>query len=240
MKQWLIPKVFYQRAQLCWPLFACASALFVGYGLIAGLWLAPLDYQQGAAVRIIYLHVPCAFLSLAIYTIIGCASLVYLVWKLKIADIIANASAGIGACFTVIALFSGAMWGKPMWGTYWVWDARLTSELILLFLYFGYIALRRAIHDPYKAGKSCAILAIVGLIDIPIIHFSVEWWHTLHQGASISRFAKPAIAEPILYPLLAMIIGMFLFYVCVVLLVARTEILWRERRSLWVVGEGIV
>lgn len=234
MRDWLAPKRFYAHANYCWPWLAVASLLCIGYGIIVGLFFAPVDYQQREAMRIIYIHVPCALLSLTIYTIIGCASIVTLIWKIKVADVVATVSAPLGMCVTALALFTGSMWGKPMWGTFWVWDARLTSELILLFLYIGYIALRRAIIDPHKAAQAAAILAVVGIIDIPIIHFSVEWWHTLHQGASITRFAKPAIALPILYPLLAMIVGMYLLYGFVVLYTARAQILWRERRSSWV------
>lgn len=234
MKHWLTPKVFYSKSDKYWRWFALASIAFLGFGFIDGLFIAPVDYQQREAMRIIYLHVPCALLSLSIYTIIGVASISFLIWKIKIADTIAKVSAPIGACCTALALFSGAMWGKPMWGTYWVWDARLTSELILLFLYFGYIALRGAIYDPPKAAQACAILAVVGLIDVPIIHFSVQWWHTLHQGASISSFARPSIATPILIPLLSTIIGMYFFYMAALLFAARSDILWRERRQTWV------
>jgi heme exporter protein C len=147
---------------------------------------------------------------------------------------IAKVSAPIGASITTLTLLTGALWGKPMWGAWWVWDARLTSELILLFLYCGYIGLRSAIRDPVVAATSAAILALVGLIDIPIIHYSVEWWHTLHQGASISKFAKPSIAAPLLYPLLSMIVGCYIFYVLIVCINARSEILWRERHTSWV------
>lgn len=225
---------FYSKSANIAACFGVGSAVFLSYGLLAGLFVAPIDYQQQEAVRMMYIHVPCAILSLAIYTIIAVMSLIYLIWKLKLADIIAKVSAPFGAVVTTLALLSGSLWGKPMWGTWWVWDARLTSELILLFLYFGYISLRSAINDQQVASKVCAILAVVGVIDIPIIHFSVEWWHTLHQGASISKFAKPAIASAMLYPLLSVIIGLYMLYVTLVCIEARTEILWRERNSKWV------
>jgi len=225
---------FYNKAGVSAAYFALGSAVFLSYGLLAGLFVAPIDYQQQEAVRMMYVHVPCAMMSLAIYTIIAVASILYLVWKVKLADVIAKVSAPFGAIVTAIALISGSIWGKPMWGTWWVWDARLTSELILLFLYFGYMGLRSAIRDPYVASKVSAILAVVGVVDIPIIHFSVEWWHTLHQGASISKFAKPAIAAAMLYPLLSVVLGLYMLYVTIVCIQARTEILWRERNSKWV------
>ena len=234
MKQIASPEFFYHQSSKLIPLLILACALFMAYGLLSALFIAPLDYQQREAVKIIYIHVPCALMSLSIYTIIGIMSLVHLIWKLKIADIIAKVSAPFGASITALALISGALWGKPMWGTWWVWDARLTSELVLLFLYFGYIALRQAIKDQRIAATACAVLAVIGLIDIPIIHFSVEWWNTLHQGASLSRFAKPAIDPAMLYPLLSMILASYLFYVLLVCINARAEILWRERKSAWV------
>jgi heme exporter protein C len=234
MKKLVTPAFFYQQAQRAVPLVALGMLLFFCYGLYAGLFLAPIDYQQKQAVKLIYIHVPSALLSLTIYTIIGVSSTVYLIWKIKIADVIAKVSAPIGASVTVLALISGSLWGKPMWGTWWVWDARLTSELILLFLYLGYIGLRSAIRDQTVAATACGILAVVGLIDIPIIHFSVEWWNTLHQGASLSKFSKPSIAPAMLYPLLSMLLAFYLFYVLLVCIKASNEILWRERNAEWV------
>lgn len=233
IKRFLALKNFYMLATRLLPWVMGSSVVLISYSLITGVFFAPIDYQQREAVRIMYLHVPCALLSLSIYAVIGFCSAFFLIWKVKLADVIAVASAPIGACFTVLALFTGAMWGKPMWGAYWVWDARLTSELILLFLYFGYIVLRKSIYDPYKSSFSAAILGLIGLIDLPIIHFSVEWWHTLHQGPSISRFAKPAIATPMLIPLLIAIVGMYLLYVAVLLLGASRQILQREKNSVW-------
>ncbi len=236
MKQLLIPEQFYKRSKNWAACLAVGAAMFLSYGILAGLFVAPLDYQQREAVKMIYVHVPCALLSLSVYTIIGLMSIIYLIWKIKLADIIAQVSAPFGASMTAVALISGALWGKPMWGTWWVWDARLTSELILLFIYFGYMGLRSAISDRQVAASSCAILAVVGLIDIPIIHFSVNWWNTLHQAASISRFAKPAIAPGILYPLLSVMLGLYMLYLIVVCLQVRNQLLWRERDSKWVRG----
>lgn len=234
MKKLAAPAYFYAQTVKFIPWLAVSAVLFLSYGLVAGLFIAPLDYQQQQAVKIIYLHVPCALLSLSIYTIIGIMSIIYLIWQIKIADIIATVSAPFGAAITALALLTGALWGKPMWGTWWVWDARLTSELILLFLYCGYLGLRSAIRDQKTAATASAILAVVGLIDIPIIHFSVDWWHTLHQGATISRFAKPAIAPAMLYPLLSMLLGLYLLYMLLVCIKAQSEILWRERNTQWV------
>jgi heme exporter protein C len=236
MKKLAAPAYFYKQTTRLVPWLSVGVLLFLSYGLIAGLFFAPVDYQQQQAVKIIYVHVPCAILSLSIYTIIGCMSFIWLVWKIKIADVIAKVSAPFGASVTALALITGSLWGKPMWGTWWVWDARLTSELILLFLYFGYLGLRSAIRDPQIAASVCAVLAVVGLIDIPIIHYSVDWWHTLHQGATISKFAKPAIAAEMLYPLLSMLVACYLFYLLLVCINARSEILWRERKNVWVQG----
>lgn len=198
------------------------------YGVVAGLWFAPTDYQQGDAFRIIYVHVPCAMLSLGLYVWMAACSFVYLVWRVKVADMIAYSIAPIGAFFTFAALLTGSLWGKPMWGTWWIWDARLTSELILLFLYLGYLGLYQAIPSHKMAAKLGAILAVVGVLDIPIIHYSVYWWNTLHQGATIARFDKPAIDPSMLYPLLAMILGLGLYAGYLVCLRVRAEILMRE------------
>ncbi len=234
MKHLLSLSSFYRFSGSLIPVLACSALVTFTYGIISGIFFAPIDYQQQYAVKIMYVHVPCALLSLTIYTIIGMASACYLIWKIKIADIIAKVSAPFGASVTALALITGALWGKPMWGTWWVWDARLTSELILLFLYFGYMGLRNAILDPRSAASVSAILAVVGLIDIPIIHFSVEWWHTLHQGASITKLSKPAIASSMLYPLLAMIAACYMFYMLLVCIKARSEILRREQNTQWV------
>ena len=202
--------------------------------LYGGLVLAPADYQQGDSFRIIYLHVPSAWMSLFVYLIMAFSGAVSLIWRIKITDIIARASAPIGASFTFIALVTGAIWGKPMWGTYWVWDARLTSELILLFLYLGYIALQSAFDDKRIAARAGAILALIGVINIPIIHYSVEWWSTLHQGPTISKFDKPSIHLTMLIPLLLMVVAFKTFYITTLLIRARSEILDYECNSSWV------
>jgi heme exporter protein C len=228
------PQVAYQMAGFCLPWFSIICVLMMIYGVVGGLFLAPPDAEQGDAFRMIYIHVPAAFLSLMIYSIIFINSVVYWVWHIKLADIVAKCSASVGATYTIIALFSGALWGKPMWGTWWIWDARLTSELILLFLYMGYMGLRNAIREPKRAAKASAILAVIGMVDIPIIHFSVEWWATLHQGATLAKFAKPSIAPEMLYPLLAMLGAFILFYAAILCVRVRLEILKRERKAQWV------
>jgi heme exporter protein C len=227
-------KNFYQFANYCMPwCFALSAILFI-YGLIGGLILAPADYQQGDAFRIIYIHVPSAFLSLLVYMVMAAAAAVLLIWRIKLADVIIAASAPLGASFTALALISGSIWGKPMWGAWWVWDARLTSELILLFLYLGVIALRQAIPDRDSAARASSILLVVGIINIPIIHYSVYWWNTLHQGQTIKLFGPSLIAPSMLHPLLAMIAAFFFYYCAVMLLRAKSEILRREWKSSWV------
>jgi heme exporter protein C len=235
LHQWGSPPYFYHRSKTLALWCGALAAVILAASLGWGLFVAPADYQQQDAFRIIYIHVPAALLSMAIYTYIAGCSIIYLVWKVKLADIIAKVSAPIGALFTVIALVTGALWGKPMWGTWWIWDARLTSELLLLFIYLGYIGLRSALqHNVRLQATVAAILALVGEINIPIIHYSVEWWHTLHQGPTISKFARPDIALEMLLPLLGAIVGFGLFYGFLVLIRASSEILWRERHNAWV------
>ena len=176
-------------------------------GLIGGLVLAPADYQQGDSFRIIYIHVPAAWMSLFIYTFMAINAAILLIWRVKISEIIIRSSAILGASFTFLALATGSIWGKPMWGTWWVWDARLTSELILLFLYLGFIALQSAFEDRRIAAKTGAVLVLVGVVNIPIIKYSVEWWSTLHQPASISKLDAPSIHIDMLIPLLLMAIA---------------------------------
>jgi heme exporter protein C len=228
------PQNFYQTAGHLLPWFGTCSILLFIYGLIGGLFLAPPDYQQGDAFRIIYIHVPSAFLSLMVYLVMASAAAVGLIWRIKLADVIVAASASLGAWFTALALITGSLWGKPMWGAWWVWDARLTSELILLFLYLGVIALRSAIPERDKAAKASAILLIVGVINIHIIHYSVYWWNTLHQGDTLRLFGPSLIAPSMLYPLLAMIGAFVFYYLSVMLVCARAEILRREQKSSWV------
>ena len=228
------PKWFYQISSRWLPWLAVAAVLLISTGLVWGLAFAPADYQQGNSFRIIYIHVPAAMLAQSCYIMLAVAGVVGLVWKMKLADVALQCAAPIGAWMTFIALLTGAIWGKPTWGTWWVWDARLTSMLILLFLYFGLIALGNAISNRDSAAKACAVLAIVGVINIPIIKYSVEWWNTLHQGSTLSVFAKPKIDVSMLYPLLLMLLGFFLFCLWAVLEKARNELLVRERRQSWV------
>src|SRR6202789_3853306 len=178
-----------------------AAALAIGYGLIAGLGFAPPDYQQGDAFRIIYVHVPAAIMSVTVYTVMAAASAVALIWRIKMAHAVAAASAPIGASMALLALVTGSLWGKPMWGTYWAWDPRLTSELILLFLYIGVMSLRPAFEDPGRGDRAAALLSIVGVVNVPIIHFSVVWWNSLHQGATVAKLGKPAMPGSMLWPL---------------------------------------
>lgn len=228
------PKNFFIFTGKIIPWMWVLCGLTVSYGLVGALLIAPPDYQQGEAYRIIFLHVPCAIFSMALYTFTAMMSVIYLVWRIKIADILAKTAAPIGALMTFFALLTGSIWGKPMWGTWWIWDARLTSELILLFLYLGLISVRSAIPHKEKAAKVCAIIAVIGIIDLPIIHYSVNWWFTLHQKSTLLGLHKPNIAPSMLYPLLAMIVA-FGFYVAANLLSrARTELLVREQNTDWV------
>jgi heme exporter protein C len=209
--------------------------ILIIYGLYGGLLLAPPDYQQGDAFRIIYVHVPSAYLSLMAYSIMAISAGIGLIWRLKLAHAVAAAAAPIGAWFTFLALATGSIWGRPMWGTWWEWgDPRLTSELVMLFLYFGYMALRGAIDDTAKADRASAVLALVGAVNVPIIHFSVEWWSSLHQGPTLMKKGGPAMDAAMLYPLLAMILGFTLIFGALLLRRVRTEVLYRERRTRWV------
>jgi heme exporter protein C len=207
--------------------------LFIA-GLYYGLFVAPPDYQQGESYRIMFIHVPAAWMSMFVYMVIALMGAIGLIWKIKLADIIAASSAPLGASFTFIALVTGSLWGKPMWGTWWVWDGRLTSELILLFLYFGIIALNVAIEDKRNAARASAVLALVGVVNIPIIHYSVQWWNTLHQGATVSKIGTPSIHVSMLIPLLLMAFAFKFYYATVLLIRARAEVLERERNSSWV------
>jgi len=229
------PPHFYGLAERMIPWFAMPGLLLIGYGAYAGLFVAPADYQQGDAFRIIYVHVPAAYLSMMAYMIMAISAGIGLIWRMKLAHAVAAAAAPLGAWFTFLALATGAIWGRPMWGTWWEWgDPRLTSELVLLFLYFGYMALRSAIDEIAKADRASAILALVGAVNVPIIHFSVEWWSSLHQGPTLIRKGGPAIDAAMLYPLLAMILGFTLMFGALLLRRVRTEVLYRERRKRWV------
>ncbi len=228
------PPHFYRLAGRMLPWIGSAAAILILVGSVWGLVYAPTDFQQGESYRIIFIHVPSAWMSMFIYATIAVCSAIHLIWRMKLADIIARSAAPIGAIFTFVALVTGSLWGKPMWGAWWVWDARLTSELVLLFIYLGYITLHDAIDDHQLAGRAAGILAIVGVVNLPIIHFSVEWWSSLHQGPTVTKFDKPSIHLSMLLPLLVMAIGFQLFFFMAVLQRARVELLNRERRSRWV------
>jgi heme exporter protein C len=224
---------FYRVSGLIAPWLAVPGLLLAGYGVWAGLALVPPDYQQGDVFRILYIHVPSAWLSLFGYVTMAVAGVIVLVWRLKLAEIYLIAAAPVGASFTFIALVTGAIWGDPTWGTWWVWDARLTSELILLFLYLGVIALHGAFESPRTAARACALLSVVGVINVPIIHYSVVWWNTLHQGATFSPFGQSAMETDMLVPLLVGMAGFTLIFGWLTLWGMRGRLLWRERRSRW-------
>ncbi len=228
------PKYFYEITSKWLPVFViCATVLLVA-GSVWALVFAPQDYQQGNSFRIFYIHVPAASLSLTIYLCMAIASLVALVWRIKIAEVLAKSAAGIGASMAFMALVTGALWGKPTWGTYWVWDARLTSMLILWFLYIGIIALQYAIRDAQAAAKATSILTLVGVVNLPIIKYSVDWWNTLHQSATFTVTQKPAMPDEMWLPFVVMLLGFYAFAGMIVIIRARSEILLRERRSKWV------
>ncbi|MFB6259384.1 MAG: heme ABC transporter permease [Thiohalorhabdaceae bacterium] len=228
------PKIFYRLSQRLTPWLGGITAVLLAVGLFWGLVVAPADYQQGDSYRIIFVHVPAAWLSMFVYMVMAVSGAIVLIWRMKVTEAIMRASAPLGAWFTFLALVTGSLWGKPMWGTYWVWDARLTSELILLFLYLGFIALQNAIEDRRTAARAGAILALVGVVNIPIIHYSVEWWSTLHQGPTVTKLDTPSITLNMLAPLLVMAVAFTLYYATVVLMRARCEILEAESASSWV------
>jgi len=232
MHRFANPNVFLRLSKRIMPWSSGVMIASLIAGLVFALGASPADYQQGESVRIMYVHVPAAWMALFIYVCLAGASAVALIWKHPLADLAAKASSPIGACFTFIALATGALWGKPMWGAWWVWDARLTSMLILLFLYLGHMALANAFEDSERGAKSAAILALVGVINIPIIKFSVDWWNTLHQPASVMRMDGPAIHPSMLTPLLLMALAFSAYYVIVIILRLRSEILARKIRAL--------
>ncbi|MDP8985819.1 MAG: heme ABC transporter permease [Pseudomonadota bacterium] len=228
------PPHVYRAAAALSPWLLGSAAVALGYGVLAGLVFAPPDYQQGDAFRIIYVHVPSAFLSLMVYTTMAVAGAIALIWRIKVGHAVAAASAPIGASFTVLALVTGSLWGKPMWGTYWAWDPRLTSELILLFLYVAVMSLRPAFEDPSRGDRAAALLAIVGVVNVPIIHYSVVWWNSLHQGATVAKLGRPSMPGSMLWPLLSMLLGFALFFGAVLCIRLRGEVLNRERQATWV------
>lgn len=228
------PPHIYRIAGTLTPWFAWPAGLLIVVALYGALVLAPPDYQQGDGFRIIYVHAPAAWLSLMIYSTMASAAAIGLIWRMKVAHAAAASCAAIGAWFTVASLVTGMLWGKPMWGTYWVWDPRLTAQLILLFLYLGYMGLRAGIEDTARADKASAVLAIVGIVNVPIIRFSVDWWNSIHQAPSVMKLDRPSMPADMLIPLLLMLLGFTLYFVAVLLVRLRAEILRRERTANWI------
>ena len=228
------PPNFYRFAMKLEPWCLSLGLFLIAIGSIGGLFVAPKDYQMGDAFRIIYFHVPSAYLSMSAYAAMGIASIIGIVWRSNVAFAVAKSIAPFGALMTAVALITGMLWGKPMWGTAWVWDARLTSEFILLLLYFGYIALHATIKEQKRADRAASLLAILGIVNLPIIHYSVVWWNTLHQASTISKLDSPSIVGEMLWPLLLMIIGYMIFFVGVICRGSSAEVLMREKRSNWV------
>jgi heme exporter protein C len=228
------PPHFYRLACRLTPWFGWPALILCLAGLIGGLGLAPPDYQQGDGFRIIYVHAPAAWLSLMVYVVMATSAAVGLIWRMNVAYAVAASCAPIGASFTALALATGMLYGRPMWGTYWEWDPRLTSELLLLFLYLGYMALRSAIDDVARADRASAVLAIVGVVDVPIIHYSVIWWNSLHQAPTVMKFGRPSMPASMLVPLLLMLAGFSLYFGALLLTRARGEVLRRERNAHWI------
>lgn len=234
VRRFKMPRWFYQFASPAYfekltgavlPWLVIPGLLLFCVGLVWGLVYAPADYQQGDSFRIIYIHVPAAVWSMGTYMGMAITGAIGLIWRIKLAFVASRSCAPIGAALTFVALATGSLWGKPMWGTWWEWDARLTSELILLFLYIGYMALYDAIEDPDTAGRASALLAVVGVVNIPIIHYSVEWWNTLHQGATVLKFSRPSMAPEMLWPLLVMMLSFAPLIAANVLMRTRNEVI---------------
>jgi len=228
------PKWFFGIATRLKPWLLVSALALLAAGLVWGLAFAPKDYLQGNSYRIIFIHVPSAFLAQSVYIMMAVAAVVTLVWRMKLADVFVKAVAPVGLVLTFLALFTGAVWGKPTWGTWWIWDARLTSMLILLFLYGGAIALDRAINDEKSAARAVAVLVLVGVVNIPIIKYSVEWWNTLHQPATFKLTEKPSMPAEMWVPLLLSVLGLYLLFGWLACLRMQTEILVREQRTRWV------
>ena len=232
MQRYANPQRFIGIAKTATPWLLAATMLCTAVGLYFALFVAPPDYQQGEAARIMYVHVPAAWMSLFVYGCMAVASAVAFIWKHPLADVAAKASAPIGCVFTALALITGSLWGQPMWGAWWVWDARLTSVLILFFLYLGYIVIWSAIEEPTRAARAARILALVGALNIPIVKFSVDWWNTLHQNASVFRSDGPTMTASMLTPLLIMAVAYNLFYVTFLLVRMRMEVSRRRLRTI--------
>src|SRR5438132_12273700 len=231
MINWLAnPARFMRLSAKAVPWCGWAAALALAVGLFWSLMVAPPDYQQGDTVRIMYVHVPAAWMALSVYLFVAVASAVALVWRHPLAEVAAAAAAPIGAAFTFVCLATGSLWGRPMWGAWWVWDARLTSVLVLLFLYIGYIALVIAFDEPGRGARAGSVLALIGVVNLPIVKFSVDWWNTLHQPASVVRLGGPKIDVAMLIPLLVMAVGFSLMFVALTMLRMRTAL--NDRRAL--------
>lgn len=228
-----VPQRFYGLAGRLIPWFAASAVLLTVLGLYIGFVVAPTDAQQGEAYRIIFVHVPAAWMSMWVYLVMAAWAGVGLVFNSRLSSMMACALAPTGALMTVLALWTGALWGRPTWGTYWVWDARLTSELVLLFLYIGYMSLHAAIEDPRRADRAAGLLALVGVVNVPIIYFSVQWWNTLHQGASVTLNKAPSMATPMLAGMLVMALAFWMYAMAVALMRVRTILLERERHTAW-------
>jgi heme exporter protein C len=228
------PNLFYPLAGKLIPWIAAAAAVLCALGLYLAFFVAPTDATQGESYRIIFIHVAAAWMSMFLYVVMAFWAGVGLALNTRLSSMMASAIAPTGAIMTFIALWTGALWGRPTWGAYWVWDARLTSELILLFLYLGFMALQAAIDDPRRADKAGAVLALVGVVNVPIIYFSVKWWNTLHQGASVSLTKAPTMAAAMLTGMLVMALGFWMYSIAITLARVRAIILERERRSDWI------
>jgi heme exporter protein C len=228
------PQSFYPLAGRLWPLFALAGTALTVWGMWLGMFVAPTDFQQGEGYRIIFVHVPASWMSMVIYLAMAFWALLGLTFNTRLSGMMCRALAPTGAIFAFLSLWTGALWGKPMWGAWWVWDARLTSELILFFLYLGYIALTSAIDDARRADKAGGILALVGALNVPVIYFSVKWWNTLHQGASVSMTKGSSMAQIMLEAMLIMGVAFWLYAIAMALYRVRSIILVRERHAQWV------
>jgi heme exporter protein C len=227
------PQTFFPLAAKLWPLCAVLGTVLGLAGLWLGLFVAPTDFQQGEGYRIIFVHVPASWMSMVIYLAMAFWSLLGLTLNTRLSGMMTRALAPTGALFAFLSLWTGALWGKPMWGAWWVWDARLTSELILFFLYLGYIGLTTAIDDPRRGDKAGSVLALVGAINVPIIYFSVKWWNTLHQGASVSLSKGSSMAQTMLWAMLLMALAFWLYAIAIALYRVRTLIVQRERGTQW-------
>lgn len=227
------PQTFYPVAKKLSIIFFVLAAILTIWGLYIGFFVAPTDFQQGESYRIIFIHVPAAWMSMFIYLVMAFWAGVGLIWNTRLSSMMAHALAPTGAMMTFVALWTGALWGKPTWGTWWVWDARLTSELVLLFLYVGYIVLRSSIDDPRRGDRASAVLALVGVVNVPIIYFSVKWWNTLHQGASVSLTKSPSMASSMLLGMLVMALAFWMYSIAVSLVRVRKIIRQRESNASW-------